>query len=73
MRTDCSHEEKALPGEMEGPESRPIYEPDQNPLELAPEEEAVFRRMAELDAIPLEDFATVHRSGALWDLLPPTP
>ncbi len=58
---------------MEGPESRPIYEPDQNPLELAPEEEAVFRRMAELDAIPLEDFATVHRSGALWDLLPPTP
>ena len=52
----------------DGPEPPP-EEADQDPI-LTPEQEASLRAIGELNAVPLEDFATVRHFEAAWELLP---
>jgi hypothetical protein len=56
--------------ETDRPEQLPSPETDQEQILFTPEQEAAFRAIGELNSIPLEDFATVRRFEAAWDLLP---
>jgi hypothetical protein len=71
MKADCFERGKRLtPPETEKAEPLPLPEEDDTPPRLTPEQEAAFRSIGEINAIPLEDFATVLRFEAAWELLP---
>jgi hypothetical protein len=55
-------------GETEGSLTRP--EGAETSLNITPEQDAAFRAIAELNAVPLESFATVKRFEAAGDLFP---
>lgn len=58
------------PRETEGPDPALPQEECQTPLQMTPEQDATFRAIEELHAIPLESFATVLRFEAAWNILP---
>ena len=58
-----------MPRETEEPDPVPLQEAGQTPLQITPEQDAAFRAIGELNAIPLESFATVRRFETAWDVL----
>jgi hypothetical protein len=59
-----------LPREPEEPDPPPLQQADQQTFQITSERDTDFRAFAELDANPLESFATVYRFEAAWQLLP---